>query len=285
MAAVPASLESSIPPLFVLTQLINTASTDWNLDTVCLQTPRPCHIRGTDRDQSVPDFVVEKLKIFVWMNARTIRNSALCWWSRWKSLQGLRKEVHARLPGSFFGLGDDVEIACRQASPECGGGVSACESLDPFLEEERRELDLEPSRKLAAEMLRTREMQDNTEVGQTLAYDFLNSIMFRSSHSAVRFHRSLEGWRCNGIRTDGAWCNGTVSSRKLNAPERGKHHILLCSKRSDTLASGSLHSQAQILDDINEEPRRCDLKMRPMTSIYMVIRMRYFSLVLVSGQR
>jgi hypothetical protein len=34
--------------------------------TGCPEPRRSCHIRGTDRDQSVPDFVVEKLKIFVW---------------------------------------------------------------------------------------------------------------------------------------------------------------------------------------------------------------------------
>ena len=46
----------------------------------------------------------------------------------------------------------------------------ACESLDPaFLKAERRDLDAEDSRALAAATLRTREMQDDTEVGRTLA--------------------------------------------------------------------------------------------------------------------
>ncbi|KAJ6535643.1 hypothetical protein B0H19DRAFT_1241095 [Mycena capillaripes] len=154
----------------------------------------------------------------------------------WGGSCGARNHVDAHLPGSFFGLGDDVKIACRRANPKCGG-VSACESLDSaFLNEERRELDPEPSRKLAAAMLRTREMQDDTEVGRTLA-----------------FHHSLQSWRCNGIHTDGTRCDGSISLRKLNTPDRNKNHILLCSKRSDALTMGSLHSQARILDHVSEE--------------------------------
>lgn len=95
----------------------------------------------------------------------------LCYDSHsWGGSSGSRSQVDAHLPGSFFGLGDNVKIACRRANPKCRG-VAACDSLDPaFLNEERCELDPEPSRKLAAAMLRTREMQDDTEVGRTIAY-------------------------------------------------------------------------------------------------------------------
>ncbi|KAJ7465620.1 hypothetical protein FB451DRAFT_1487168 [Mycena latifolia] len=154
----------------------------------------------------------------------------------WGGSSGARNQVDAHLPGSFFGLSGDIKIACRRATPKCNG-VSACESLDPdFLNEERRELDPEPSRKLAAVMLRTREMQDNTEVGRTLA-----------------FHHSRQSWRCNGIRTDGARCDGSISLRKLNTSDRNKNHILLCAKRSDTLIMGSVHSSARILDHVSED--------------------------------
>ncbi|KAJ6536505.1 hypothetical protein B0H10DRAFT_2246340 [Mycena sp. CBHHK59/15] len=154
----------------------------------------------------------------------------------WGGSSGGRNHVDAHLPGSFFGLADDIKVACRRANPKCGG-VSACESLDPaFLNEERRELDPEPGRRLAAAMLRTCEMQDDTEVGRTLA-----------------FHHSLQSWRCNGIRTDWARCDGSISLRKLNTPDRKKNHILLCFKRSDALTMGSVHSSARILDHVSEE--------------------------------
>ncbi|KAJ7348527.1 hypothetical protein DFH08DRAFT_1000438 [Mycena albidolilacea] len=82
----------------------------------------------------------------------------------WGRGTGARSKVDAYVPGSFFGLSGDVKIACRRAAPECGG-VTACESLDPvFLKGERRELNPEDIRILAAATLRTREMQDNTEV-------------------------------------------------------------------------------------------------------------------------
>ncbi|KAJ7921143.1 hypothetical protein B0H13DRAFT_2418038 [Mycena leptocephala] len=56
----------------------------------------------------------------------------------WGGSCGARNHVDAHLPGSFFRLSDDVKIACRLATPKCGG-VSACESLDSaFLSEERR---------------------------------------------------------------------------------------------------------------------------------------------------
>ncbi|KAJ7734156.1 hypothetical protein DFH07DRAFT_780376 [Mycena maculata] len=88
----------------------------------------------------------------------------------WGRSTGARSKPDAYVPGSFFGLSGDVKIACRRAAPECGG-VTACESLDPaFLKGERRELDPEDSQRLAAATLRTREMQDDTEVGRTLAY-------------------------------------------------------------------------------------------------------------------
>ncbi|KAJ6518377.1 hypothetical protein DFH09DRAFT_1098563 [Mycena vulgaris] len=119
-------------------------------------------------------------------------------------------------------------------------GVSACESLDPtFLSQERRELDPEPSRKLVAAMRRTREMQDNTDVGRTLA--------------VLRFHHSLQSWHCNGVRANGQQCTGSISLRKLNAPDRNKNHILLCSKRTDALMVGSFHSQTRILDHVSED--------------------------------
>ncbi|KAJ6556560.1 hypothetical protein DFH09DRAFT_1317880 [Mycena vulgaris] len=154
----------------------------------------------------------------------------------WGRSTGARNKPDAYLPGSFFGLSGDDRIACRRAAPECGG-VMACESLDPaFLKAERRDLDPEDSRALAAATLRTREMQDDTEVGRTLA-----------------FHHSLQKWRCKGIRLDGMQCDGSICLRKLNTPLRNKNHILLCSKRNDRLISGALHSQVQILDHVSEE--------------------------------
>ncbi|KAJ7435518.1 hypothetical protein B0H11DRAFT_2295417 [Mycena galericulata] len=82
----------------------------------------------------------------------------------WGRGTGARSKVDAYVPGSFFGLSGDVKIACRRAAPECGG-VTACESLDPvFLKGEWRELNPEEIRILAAATLRTREMQDNTEI-------------------------------------------------------------------------------------------------------------------------
>ncbi|KAF7362835.1 hypothetical protein MVEN_00633300 [Mycena venus] len=156
----------------------------------------------------------------------------------WGRSTGARNKPDAYVPGSFFGLSGDIKIACRRAAPECGG-VTACESLDPaFLKGERRELDPEDSRSLAAATLRTREMQDDTEVGRTLA-----------------FHHSLQRWRCRGIRTDGTQCDGSICLRKLNTctPFRNKSHILLCSKRGEALTFGALHSQVHILDHISEE--------------------------------
>jgi hypothetical protein len=87
----------------------------------------------------------------------------------WGRSTGARRKPDAYLPGSFFGLSGDIKIACRRAAPECGG-VTACESLAPaFLTAERRDLDPEDGRILAAATLRTREMQDDTDVGRTLA--------------------------------------------------------------------------------------------------------------------
>ncbi|KAJ6529350.1 hypothetical protein B0H19DRAFT_531758 [Mycena capillaripes] len=154
----------------------------------------------------------------------------------WGRSTGARNKPDAYLPGSFFGLSGDTKIACRRAAPECGG-VTACESLDPaFLKQERRELDPEDIRVLAAATIRTREMQDDTEVGRTLA-----------------FHHSLQSWRCKGIRPDGSQCDGSLALRKLNTRVRNKNHILLCSKRGEALAVPTLHSQIQILDLVSEE--------------------------------
>ncbi|KAJ7612020.1 hypothetical protein DFH06DRAFT_153727 [Mycena polygramma] len=154
----------------------------------------------------------------------------------WGSSTGARGRIDAQLPGCFFGLSGDVKVACRRASPTCNG-IFACQSLhSDFLKDERRELDPEPGRKLAAATLRTREMQDDTDIGRTLA-----------------FHRSLQRWRCHGIRIDGQRCDGSISLRKLNTPDRNKNHILLCSKRQEPLISGSFHSQARILDHISED--------------------------------
>ncbi|KAJ6611331.1 hypothetical protein B0H10DRAFT_2192985 [Mycena sp. CBHHK59/15] len=154
----------------------------------------------------------------------------------WLGSTGARNAPDAHIPGSFFGLTDDIKVACRRAAPFCAG-VSACEALDSaFLAEERRELDPEPSRKLAAAVLRTREMQDDTDVGRTLA-----------------FYHSLQKWRCNGIHADGVRCDGSISLHKLNAPMRNKEHILLCSKRNEALIFNSLHSQVLILDHVSEE--------------------------------
>lgn len=101
-----------------------------------------------------------------------------------------RSKVDAYVPGSFFGLSGDVKIACRRAAPECGG-VTACESLDPaFLKGERRELNPEDNRILAAATLRTREMQDKTEVGRTLAY-FSSS----QSHSTISLFTQIPSLR------------------------------------------------------------------------------------------
>ncbi|KAJ7906749.1 hypothetical protein B0H13DRAFT_2333189 [Mycena leptocephala] len=154
----------------------------------------------------------------------------------WGRSTGARSKPDAYVSGSFFGLSGDVKIACRWAAPECGG-VTACESLDPvFLKAERRELDPEDGRILATAILRTREMQDDTEVGRTLA-----------------FHHSLQSWRYIGIRPDGTQCDRSISLRKLNTPLRNKSHGLLCSKRAEALTFGTLHSQVQILDHISEE--------------------------------
>ncbi|KAJ7663770.1 hypothetical protein DFH06DRAFT_1393433 [Mycena polygramma] len=154
----------------------------------------------------------------------------------WTGGTGARNKPDAKIPGSFFGLTDAVTISVRRADPYCGG-ISACEALDSaFLNEERRTLDPEPARKLAAAVLRTREMQDDTDVGRTLA-----------------FHHSLQDWRCKGIRADGARCGGSIALRKLNTPIHHKEHILLCSKRTEPLAVGSSHSQALIHDNISED--------------------------------
>ncbi|KAJ7071887.1 hypothetical protein B0H15DRAFT_965755 [Mycena belliarum] len=153
---------------------------------------------------------------------------------------GSRNGVDAKLPGSFFGLSGEEKISCRRATPSCSG-VVACESLDPvFLNEERRELDPEPAARLVAATLRTREMQDDTDPN--------------------RFYHSLQRWHCNGVRADGEHCDGSISVRKLRMPDRGKNHILLCSKREDALMASSFHSQAQILDHVPE-----DLLLRAMS--------------------
>ncbi|KAF8144511.1 hypothetical protein K438DRAFT_2029147 [Mycena galopus ATCC 62051] len=154
----------------------------------------------------------------------------------WGRSTGSRSKVDAYLAGSFFGLPGDVKIACRRAAPECGG-VTACESLDPaFLKNEQRELDPNDIRILATATLRTREMQDDTEVGRTLA-----------------FHHSFQRWRCKGVRPDGMQCDGSICLRRLNTPDRNKNHILLCSKRGEALKFGTFHSQVRILDHVSEE--------------------------------
>ncbi|KAJ6517934.1 hypothetical protein C8R47DRAFT_1312518 [Mycena vitilis] len=154
----------------------------------------------------------------------------------WTGGTGARNKPDALIPGSFFGLTDAVTISVRRADPYCGG-VSGCESLDSvFLNQERRELDPEPGRKLAAAVLRTREMQDDTDVGRTLA-----------------FHHSLQNWHCKGIHADGARCGGSIALRKLNTPIHRKEHILLCSERMKPLTVGSSHSQALIHDNISED--------------------------------
>ncbi|KAF8189161.1 hypothetical protein K438DRAFT_1971805 [Mycena galopus ATCC 62051] len=154
----------------------------------------------------------------------------------WGRSTGSRSKVDAYLAGSFFGLPGDVKIACRRAAPECGG-VTACESLDPaFLKNERRDLDPNNIRIPATATLRTREMQDDTEVGRTLL-----------------FHHSLQRWHCKGIRPDGMQCDGSICLRRLNTPDRNKNHILLCSKRGEALKFGTFHSQVRILDHVSEE--------------------------------
>ncbi|KAJ7730406.1 hypothetical protein B0H16DRAFT_1773850 [Mycena metata] len=135
----------------------------------------------------------------------------------WGKSTGSRSKVDVYLPGSFFGLRAEDRIACRHARPG-------------------RELDPEEIRSLAAATIRTREMQDNTEVGRTLA-----------------FYHSLQGVRCKGIRPDRTKCDGLLSLRKLNSPIRNKTHILLCSKRGEALAPPTLHLQVQILDLVSKE--------------------------------
>ncbi|KAJ7440673.1 hypothetical protein B0H11DRAFT_2352527 [Mycena galericulata] len=118
----------------------------------------------------------------------------------WGRGTGARSKVDAYVPGSFFGLSGDVKIACRRAAPECGG-VTACESLDPvFLKGEWRELNPEEIRILAAATLRTRQMQDNTEVGRTLASrrhaSCFSSAMpsISSNKRRKKLEDPLEGW-------------------------------------------------------------------------------------------
>ncbi|KAJ7333386.1 hypothetical protein DFH08DRAFT_1021012 [Mycena albidolilacea] len=104
------------------------------------------------------------------------------------------------LPGSFFGLSSDIKIACRRAAPDCGG-VTACESLDPaFLKGERRELDPEDNRSLAAATLGTREI--NVKCRTTLK---------------LRWRR--------GIRTDGTRCF-TIRVPFFYAPNVARRSLL-----------------------------------------------------------
>ncbi|KAJ7053179.1 hypothetical protein C8F01DRAFT_1167726 [Mycena amicta] len=103
------------------------------------------------------------------------------------SSTGGRKQADTHLPGLLFPGRDPSErIAVRRAVTVCSG-ILACESLDPaFIEGRQGVLDPDAKQKLLQARLRSREMQDNTRVGQVLA-----------------FLRSLARVHCRGRLSDG----------------------------------------------------------------------------------
>jgi hypothetical protein len=48
------------------------------------------------------------------------------------------------------------------------------------------------------------------------------------SHLALRFHHSLQNWRCRGICLDGTRCDGSICLRKLNTVRSHPAQISLC---------------------------------------------------------
>ncbi|KAJ7239101.1 hypothetical protein C8J57DRAFT_1565429 [Mycena rebaudengoi] len=87
-----------------------------------------------------------------------------------KDMQGSRSVVDAQVSAILFGCNKPKSIDCRRSRPKCRG-CYACESLAPeFLNIQRRGLDPHSRESLVQAQLRTREREDNTRVGQVLAY-------------------------------------------------------------------------------------------------------------------
>ncbi|KAJ7052864.1 hypothetical protein C8F01DRAFT_1169151 [Mycena amicta] len=149
------------------------------------------------------------------------------------SSTGHRTEVDTHLSGFFFGRDASEKIDVRRATPTCKG-VYVCSSIDrTFVETPRRTLDPEMTEKLVQATLRQREHQDDTLVGQVLA-----------------FIRAIEKVRCRGIRPDGTRCTGSVSAvRRLTQRANGKNNALKCTEDHTPLAPGSSHSVSSILVD------------------------------------
>ncbi|KAJ7289902.1 hypothetical protein C8J57DRAFT_1214220 [Mycena rebaudengoi] len=80
---------------------------------------------------------------------------------------GSRAKVDVYLRGIFFGCANpEARIACRRSKPKCCGAF-ACESLSSeFTNIERRELDPNSRDRLVEAQLRTREMQDSSQIYQ-----------------------------------------------------------------------------------------------------------------------
>ncbi|KAJ7757830.1 hypothetical protein B0H14DRAFT_2634834 [Mycena olivaceomarginata] len=158
---------------------------------------------------------------------------------------GSRSSVDAQVPSILFGCGKRKPIDCRRSRPLCRG-CYACESLAPeFLNTQRRELDPRSRESLVQAQLRTRERQDNTRVGQVLAY--LSSI---------------RDWKCPAVdSTDPKkTCKGGHAVlKKLEKRLRNKDFILLCSNR-DMFDSTVGHRNLTIPDHIDQ-----DLLLRAMT--------------------
>ncbi|KAJ6449078.1 hypothetical protein C8R45DRAFT_1224512 [Mycena sanguinolenta] len=164
----------------------------------------------------------------------------------WGGSTGSRSSVDAQISAILFGCDKQKSIDCRRCRPKCGG-CYACESLAPeFLNIQRRGLDPHSRESLVQAQLRTRETQDNTRVGQALAW--LSSI---------------RDWKCPAIdeSTDPkTTCKGGHAVlKKVEQRVRNKNFILLCSNR-DMFNSTPGHRNLLIPDHIDQ-----DLIVRAMT--------------------
>ncbi|KAJ7745566.1 hypothetical protein DFH07DRAFT_942812 [Mycena maculata] len=137
----------------------------------------------------------------------------------WGGSTGSCSSVDAQISAILFGCDKQKSIDCRRSRPKCRG-CYACESLAPeFLNIQRRGLDPHSRESLVQAQLRTRETQDNTRVGQVLAY--LSSI---------------RDWKCPAVNesTDPkTTCKGGHAVlKKVEQCVRNKDFILLCSNRN-----------------------------------------------------
>ncbi|KAJ7880683.1 hypothetical protein B0H13DRAFT_1891683 [Mycena leptocephala] len=193
----------------------------------------------------IPNLGNETVDANIERSSRTFRLSICNDPRSWGGSTGSRSSVDAQVSSILFGCGKQKPIDCRRSRPQCRG-CYACESLAPeFLNTQRRGLDPRSRESLVQAQLRTRERQENTRVGQVLAY--LSSI---------------RDWKCPAVDSSDPkkTCKGGHAVlKKLEKRLRNKDFILLCSNR-DMFDSTVGHRNLVIPDHIDQ-----DLLVRAMT--------------------